>query len=321
MRATSAVLALAAATGTLAQIPAGVTSALGKLSPGCQQTVLSMALGSELSQCLHVNELVPVIMSAISPNASFVPVMDKITSIECGQSGCSNATLISAAQQIGVGCATDLQQYNITNGTLRTIMAQYPLAREVVCLQTRTPFNGTNAPIPLTNPPYNITNGTAYCTTSLLTQLSAKVGQNISVPLFMDLYSSYQNGTLGNYAKLFNATDLCNDCIFGAADLIGVAYPGVGNVTLSSVGLKNVTINSVSVSNVTIAQALNTTCAAQGYAWTYNGTLPSTVRLGAYNSTTSFNITAGAITTVGKNSTTPIRRNVANIKARWIGEQ
>lgn len=260
-----------------------------------------------------------VITSAITSNSSLIPVFDNITSIECGQSGCSNATLIAAAEQIGSGCATDLQAYNMTNSTLRTIMAQYPLAREVICLQTRTPYNATVAPIPIANPPYNVTNGTAYCTTSLMTAVSAKVGQNLSIPFFMDLYKSYENNTITKYATLFNATDLCNDCIFGAADLIGAVYPVIGNASFSSLGYKNITVNSVNISNITVAGALNSTCAASGYTWTYNGTLPGTVRLGAVNSTFSYSITAGAVSTIGRNSTTPIRRNVAAVKARWIG--
>lgn len=209
---------------------------------------------------------------------------------------------------------------------MQTIFAQYPLARELTCLQTRTPYNGTDAPLNITSPPFNITNGTVYCSSSVLTEVSAIIGQNISLPFFTDLFKAYQNNTLVNTtlpalgAKFNNASLLCNDCIFGWADLVGVAYPGVGNVSLSSIGQRNVTINGTNISNITIAQALNSTCAAEGYVWTNNGTLPGTVRLGAYNSSFSYNITAGAISTIGKNSTTPIRRNVADIKARWIGE-
>lgn len=257
-------------------------------------------------------------------------MLDQLVSIDCGQSGCSNATLTSAVQQFTAGCATDLGRYNVTNSTVRTIVQQYPLAREITCLRTRIPYNGTDAPLNLTSPPYNITNGTAFCVSSVLTEVSAKIGQNLTFPFFNSLVQSYQNNTAPRWLSNFTATDICNDCIFGAADLVGVVYPQVGNATLSSIGLGNITRganitlqdnSTVPAANLTIARALNSTCAAEGFVWTNNGTLPGTIVLSAYNSTFGFNITAGAINTTRSGPFTPIRRNVVGLKARWIGEQ
>lgn len=335
MRSASAVFALAAVSGALAQIPAPIQSFIGNLSSSCQQSVLSLATSSNLTSCLNIPQALPILTQAFSASntTSLVPLVNQLVAVECGNPGCSNATLTSAYNTIAGGCSTDLAKYNVTNSTLRTIFQQYPLAREVVCLQTTIPFNTTtNMTTSYSNSSTNgtssSTNGT-YCATSLLNEVQYIVGQNLSINFFTGLAQAYMAGNLTNatFAQLgsrFNTSLLCNDCIFAAADVIGVAYPAVGNVTLRSLGLGRTfnfsSANTTYTSNTTVAQALNSTCSAQGLVWNSNGTLPSTILLGAVNSTFGYNLTAANGTRAAPSNPIPIRRNVANIKARWIGE-
>lgn len=329
MRVTSAVFALAAVSGALAQLPPQLQSVVGNLSSSCQQTLLSLVAGSDLSTCLKIPQALPILTQALSASnaTSLVPYVNQLVGLECQTSGCSNSTLTSAFNTFSSGCATDLQQYNITNSTLRSIFQQYPLAREVVCLQTVSPFDTTTNSTS-TN---STANGNAtYCATSLLNEVQSIAGQNLSVDFFTGLARSVMGGNVTNstysqIASRFNTTLICNDCIFAAADVIGVAYPSIGNVTLRSIGYRgsagNVTSGNVTYSaNTTVAQALNSTCSAQGLTWNSNGTLPSSIRLGAVNSTFGYPLTAGNGTRQAPATSTPIRRNVADIKARWIGE-
>jgi hypothetical protein len=172
----------------------------------------------------------------------------------------------------------------------------------------------------------------------------------------MDLYRAYQNNTLRDYAQTLNFTteDLCDECIFGAANLIGTVYPAIGNITLGSLGFAPNATNSSrpdavnlgsdpATSNTTLAQALDSTCSAEGLTWTSNGTLPEGIVLGAENSTFGLPLMYGNETftpitpaePIGSNASTSssssaaapsatasgaARRNVADIKARWVGQ-
>lgn len=330
MRSASLVFALVAVSGALAQIPPQLQSFIGNLSSSCQQTVLQLAIGSDFSTCNKIPQVLPIVTQALSASneSSLVPYIDQIVSLECATAGCSNSTLTSAYNTLASGCATDLSRYGVSNSTLRTIFQQYPLAREVVCLQTVTPFvaNSTTTSSPSTSTSGNAT----YCATSLLNQVQSIAGTNLSAGFISSLAgvggrNMTGTGPLAQLARRFNATLLCNDCIFAAANVIGVAYPQIGNVTLRSSGLgsnANVTSgNDTYRANTTIAQALDNTCSARGFSWNSNGTLPSTIRLGAVNSTFGYTLIAGNGTRQAPPNPTPIRRNVANIKARWIGER
>ena len=304
------------------------------LTPQCQSTVFGL-ISSPVVECLNLPATVSVVMSQFStPNASLIEPLDKLLAIECS-SGCSNETLSAFANNVTTGCGEDLAKYNISSSYIKTAVAQYPLAREVVCLRTsdynsssssNSTSNSTFQPIELTSPPYNITNGTAFCATSLLTEVSSKVGANLTLPFFYDLYKSYQNGTIAQYAKDFAPTDICNECIFAAADVIGVAYPSIGNLTLGSLGLTQTNSSTIDnavspVANITLSQALDGQCAARGLQWTSNGTLPANITLGAENSTFGYELMTANGTYTPAESASPIaKRNVANIKARWVGQ-
>ena len=296
-------------------------------------------ISSPVVECLNLPATASVLMSSFSsPNASIIAPIDQLLAIECA-SGCSNETLSAFANNVTTGCGEDLAKYNVSTSIIKEAVAQYPLARELLCLRTSnynesTASNSSSSssssstfePIALTSTPYNITNGTAFCATSLLTEVSAKVGANLTVPFFVDLYQSYQNGSIAKYASAFMPEDICNECIFAAADVLGVAYPSVGNLTLGSLGLTQTNSSAVnsavsSVANVTLSQALDGQCAAVGLTWNSNGTLPANITLGAQNSTFGFNLTTENGTHTPEEPATPItKRNVANIKARWVGQ-
>ena len=111
------------------------------------------------------------------------------------------------------------------------------------------PFNGTNASIPITHSTYNTTNGT-FCVTSLLTELTAYTGSNLT-NAFADSLVIGANATALHLIEASPRTALCSDCIFAALDLIEEAYPQAGSIQVGS--------------NVTINQYLNGTCNATGY--------------------------------------------------------
>ena len=259
--------------------------------------------------------------------------IDQLLAIECNGAGCSNETLTGFVNNITTGCSDDLSKYNISGDYIKTAVAQYPLAREVVCLRTSnynesTSTNSSSSfePIAITNPPYNITNGTAFCATSLLTEISSKVQSNLTIDFFYGLYESYQNGSIASFATGFKPADICNECIFAAADVIGVAYPSIGNLTLGDLGLTQVNSSAVTstispYANITLSQALDGQCAAYNLTWNANGTLPANITLGAENSTFGYDLTTDNGTYAPAASATPIaKRNVADIKARWVGQ-
>lgn len=315
MRLSTSAIAVSAlgASSALAQL--SITSVLGTaesylamLSPSCQATVISLASPSAPAyQCLQVQNIIPIILS----NASIVPGIDSYLSSICSSAPCSNGTLYNLTQSITSGCSSDLSKYGITNTTIAEIIGTYPLAREVACLKTSAPFNGTNATIPISNSTYNTTNGT-FCATSLLTEVSAYLGANLTNS-FIDNAVLSGNTTILNMLEMIPPTALCNDCIFAALDLIEDEFPQVGSVPISA----NVTLNSY----------LNGTCNATGYVVSTNGTLPSTIIESAINSTLGFNITVGNVTIAPMNGTQPgpstinitIRGEPA-MKKRWFGK-
>lgn len=264
--------------------------------------------------------------------------IDKLLAIDCNGGGCSNETLSGFANNITTGCSEDLAKYNISSDYIKTAVAQYPLAREVVCLRTSNYNESTSSntssssssssfePIAIADPPYNITNGTAFCATSLLTEVSAKVGSNLTIDFFYGLYQSYQNGSIAQFATGFTPADICNECIFAAADVIGVAYPSIGNLTLGDLGLtmtNSSTINNAvdAYANITLSQALDGECAAYNLTWNANGTLPANITLGAENSTFGYELKTENGTYTPAETASPIaKRNVVDIKARWVGQ-
>lgn len=126
-------------------------------------------------------------------------------------------------------------------------------------------YNGTlgAAPISTSSPVYNSTGG-IFCVTSVLTQLSAYFGTNLTLP-FIESAVTGTNSTAQKLGKDINTLILCNDCIFGAVDIIEEAYPMVGDVPVAAL-LGYAHINSTS--NGTINSVLNSTCAYHNFSVT-----------------------------------------------------
>ncbi|KAK4686433.1 hypothetical protein P7C73_g3688, partial [Tremellales sp. Uapishka_1] len=304
MRISTSVAALSLASTALAQlspIALGETL-LNFLTPNCQATVLELVNGtSPISECLNVQSLLPILLS----NGSIIPGIDAYLETTCIGAPCSNETLVNATQTILTGCATDIASLGLSNTTLTEIgeyiVSGYPVAREVACLKTSTPYNATNASIPITNATYNLTNGT-FCATSLLTELSSFLGANLT-DTYVETALLGGNATTVQLLKEIPYSTLCSDCIFAAADLIEESYPFLGNYSISN--------------NVTIVQLLDGTCNAAGFNVTSNGTLPSTISEIAVNSTYSYNVTAGNFTYT---PASPVAGNVTAVKKRWLGQ-
>lgn len=114
------------------------------------------------------------------------------------------------------------------------------------------PFNGTNATIPISSAGYNSTNGT-FCVTSLLTELSAYLGTNLTNSLVDAAILSGNRSTL-QMIQMIPPTALCSDCVFAAVDLIYQEYPEVGSLPVSA--------------NLTVNTALNGQCNATRFQLT-----------------------------------------------------
>jgi len=110
---------------------------------------------------------------------------------------------------------------------------------------------------------YNSTDG-YFCVTSLMTQLSAYFGTNITVPFITDIVSG-NNETALELVKTINPNIICNECIFAAFDIVNQAYPEVDGATFDFLfGLLNMT--SPLPAGTTLAEYANDTCAYQNYS-------------------------------------------------------
>jgi hypothetical protein len=107
---------------------------------------------------------------------------------------------------------------------------------------------------------YNSTDG-FFCVSSVLTQLSAYFGTNLTVPFITEIASG-NNDTALELVKTVNPNILCNDCIFAAFDIVNEAYPQASGVTFDLLfGLLNMT--SPLPAGTTLGEYANDTCAYQ----------------------------------------------------------
>lgn len=72
-----------------------------------------------------------------------LPYLDQWLEQSCTSAPCSNATLTNALDQVLGNCSDDFDTYNITSQDVAQWFQVYPLAREIACLKTSEPFNGT----------------------------------------------------------------------------------------------------------------------------------------------------------------------------------
>ncbi|WWC71356.1 uncharacterized protein I206_105311 [Kwoniella pini CBS 10737] len=286
MKTTSAIIAASALAGSAyaqANVESIAQTALGYLSTGCITTVLNLTSSSSpLNQCLDGNLLGQIVTS----NASIIAPVGTYLDTFCSSQPCSNQTLTAASQQIISGCASDLTKFGITNQTVEWAIAQYPLARDVLCLKTTNPYVG-NSTTNATSSAMNTTsltnsssstnsssNGT-FCATSLLTELQSYLGEDLT-PTNIATIALGGNSTGLDKIKSIPPTALCDECIFGALSLVEEQYPQLGNITV--------------VGNYTLNQFLETTCnkttsGSSGFIISNNGTLPTNITESAINST------------------------------------
>lgn len=112
--------------------------------------------------------------------------------------------------------------------------------------------------IPITA--YNSTMG-YFCVSSVLTQLSAYFGGNITYNYIASIVSQ-QNTTALNLVKTINPNVICDSCFFGAFDTIIKYIPSFGNVSLASVaGYLGLGAASQIPANLTLTQGANAECA------------------------------------------------------------
>jgi hypothetical protein len=123
---------------------------------------------------------------------------------------------------------------------------------------------------------YNSTDG-FFCVTSVLSQLSAYFGTDLTVPFITGAVSG-DNTTAVDLATSIQPNIICNDCIFAAFDLIAEAYPSAGNVTFDTIfGALNMT--SPLPAGTTLLEAADGTCAYQNQSIsTGESTCPSAVQ-------------------------------------------
>lgn len=244
------------------------------LSDQCQDTVKGLLNDSAIYECMQIDSLLP----AILVNTSIVPEVDYYLSAVCYNAPCSTATLNQTADAIIGGCASDLKEVGVDNQTVHDVFGLYPLAREVACLKTSNPTNVTNAPIPIDSPEYNNTGG-VFCVTDLMTELSGVVGANLTNN-YVDTLALGGNSTALQLLQNLTVSDLCNECIFAAVDIVESEYPQLGNVSVGA--------------NITVNDFLDKSC--PGYNVSTNGTLPTNITVAIENSTFPETIVADTTT-------------------------
>lgn len=211
----------------------------------------------------------------------------------CYTEPCSDEDLDAAAQAVIAGCSNDLSGEGLDDSVVTTAFGAYPLVREILCTKTYVPPPGPDdlkstlhhscaladvqpssdpyteesyggflgpAPIEITPENYNSTDG-YFCVTSVLTQLSAYFGDDLTVPYVASIVTG-SNQTAVDLLTSIDANIICNDCIFAAAALIEEAYPEAGSVPFDVIfGVLNMT--SPLPEGTTINEYANDTCAYQ----------------------------------------------------------
>jgi len=297
MLATTLGAALLTAADAYAQFPT-LPSKIGPLnfSPAGQQSIVGVLTNGSFASCFKTADLLPI----LTANDSIIPYLDKFMTDLCSPTDvCTNATLNEAAGQILQGCSADLKADGFPDAVVNVSFSLYPLVRDVLCLKTADPYTAESyggalgaPPIPVTDPRYNSTNGT-FCVTSLLTQLSAYFQDNVTVAWITGAVTG-QNQTAIDLITSIHPDILCNECIFGAVDLIAAAYPAVASVPLDTIAMAlNFTLGLPP--NATIATVMDAECAYKNYTVTTDGTLPGNITETAQNTTaTASNSTASA---------------------------
>lgn len=277
-----------AVTGALAQVSLPPNLALPDQLAGltfsqeCQQAVIGALTGGDLS-CFPTAALLPLLTS----NGSIIPVLDDFMSELCYTEPCSDEALNSASEAVIAGCSNDLSGEGLSDNVVTTAFGAYPLIREVLCTKTDDPYTEESyggflgaPPTPITE--YNSTDG-YFCVSSVLTQLSAYFGTELTLP-YLTSIATGENQTAYDLATSIETNVICNDCIFAALALIEQEYPDAGSVPFDIIfGAFNLT--SPLPEGTTINEFADETCAYEGRSVSTDGTLPESVTVSIVNST------------------------------------
>jgi hypothetical protein len=238
---------------TIAAASVSAQSSSGGLISGLSQSCTTAATGlisGDIANCANVIGLVSVVSAT---GSVITPLNNWINSI-CTSDPCSSSTLSSASSQISQGCASDVQNGQVTATALSVIINQYPKVRETLCLQAAS--NNT------------------YCVTNLLTDVQKANGTDITVESVQTLLSGGTQGLLGDLARL-PPSAYCTDC-FKA-------------ITINTA---QITANISSTSSA--SSSLTSAVAGQCGASFADGQVPSTVRQAGSGSSASASAGAGS---------------------------
>jgi len=117
--------------------------------------------------------------------------------------------------------------------------------------------------IPIDGMNYNSTDG-FFCVTSVLTQLSAYFGTNITVPYITGAVNG-DNSTAVDLVTSIQPNIICNDCFFATFDILEQAFPGLDSTTFDAI-FSIFNMSSPLPEGTTLAEFANGTCEEQGLA-------------------------------------------------------
>jgi hypothetical protein len=262
------------------------------LTAECRDAVTGLVSGSELSQCLQVNNLLPILNNG---DTSVIPnINDYLTGL-CSADACNQTTIDNATELVTTACATDLSRFGVTEDVVRFVMNAYPTAREVACLSTNdTELVNANGTSMTSN---SSSNSSTFCPTALLYKAQDYLGANFTnsyidslilganATAYQQILAVPRNGSL--------LTEFgCNDCVAAGLEVVIRDYPQLENKTfqLDASNVEEYTNYTLSGLNQTerdnntwtVARLYEGFCDVDVLA---NSSLPASINSTAYNST------------------------------------
>lgn len=199
-KATTIAAAAALSVGVNAQF-----SGLG-LSTSCTTAAVTLLFG-DLGSCLSLTTLIPI----FTATGSVIAPLDSYLGTICTSSACASGTLSSANTTIATDCATDLASGTGIVTALETIVEDYPIVREVACLEATA--NNTR------------------CIIQTLYAVQNATGDSITVDYLTGLLGG--NTTALTDLTSLDASVLCTDCTKAMYD---IASQGNGTFTSGAIG-------------------------------------------------------------------------------------
>lgn len=298
------------------------------LTPDCRETVTGLVMGSDLAQCLQVNNLLPILLNS---NTSVIPNVNDYLVDLCAAEACDPEVITNATRSVQSSCATDLARFGISNGTVDTVMGAYDTARKVACLSTNdTQLTETNMMDNSTMANSTADTNSTLCPTALLYQAEQYLGVNFT-NTYIDSLLLGANATA--YRQLLavpqNSTIVeglvCNDCIAASLQVILSDYPQLEDLTFN-------------ISSETVEQYVNVTLSQNGTGpanstWNissvYQGVcdvqvnssspLPASINQTAYNTTEPMmNMTSTAVPSIATASASTVTGPLASTTAAAV---